>query len=60
MVDLAHGLMNLVHRVHKGDANQPRLALELGHDGRAEGLGRNACAVRNDKNRMGMHGARSY
>jgi hypothetical protein len=55
VVDLAHGLVGLVHGVDEGQAHMARLHVELGQDGVAEGFGGDAGAV-GDKNGARVHG----
>jgi hypothetical protein len=49
VVDLAHRLMRLVGRVGEGQAHVARRELELRQDGVAEGFGRDAGAVGDEK-----------
>ncbi len=45
VVDLAHHLVGLVHRVDEGQAHMAGLEFKLGQDGVAEGLRSDAGAV---------------
>jgi hypothetical protein len=56
VVDLAHGLVGLVHAVNEGQAHMARFHFELGQDGVAKGFGRDAGAVRDEKDGAGVHG----
>src|SRR3990167_861276 len=49
VVDLANGLVRLVHAVDKGQTNMARFDLELGQDGVAKSLSGNAGAVGDEK-----------
>ncbi|MOA25925.1 hypothetical protein D3C78_1466810 [compost metagenome] len=58
MVDLAHGLVRLVHGVNEGNANEARTHVELGHEGFAESFGRDARAVGDQEYGARVHGVR--
>ncbi|MNV77085.1 hypothetical protein D3C71_1704800 [compost metagenome] len=57
VVDLAHGLVRLVHGRDKGNAHEARRHIELGHQGFAESFGGDAGAVGDQEYGARVHGA---
>jgi hypothetical protein len=55
VIDLANGLMSLVHRVDERQPHMTRFKVKLSQDGVAKGLSRDACAIGYKENASVAH-----